>query len=300
MLPLAKLKLATTQNLKTHELAGALPMLGEEELQLLADSIKERGLNHPIVIKVIDGEDYLIDGRNRLAACRLADVEPTFIEWMGDVASFIYSVNVARRHMTLSQSAIAEALIFPKGKQGKGKKTDLTSPDNDGSRKIGADTMRFARHLVNDDGAKDLIEQIKKGSMTVSAAYKNLKSRQDELNIVKKQLKELKENASDLFESVRLGQPINEVYASYQERKAADRLSKLAILNDLRFAHAFLGKIKDAERARHILNAINSEYLTGSTPEEEKAKINSLLESITILKEEAKKQEVSTSLSAVK
>lgn len=47
-------------------------MIPDDEMQELAADIEENGLIHPIVIK----GNVLIDGRNRLAACKIAGVNP--------------------------------------------------------------------------------------------------------------------------------------------------------------------------------------------------------------------------------
>jgi hypothetical protein len=61
------------------------------ELADLAEDIRANGLIHPIVV---DGDGILIDGRNRLRACELAGVEPTFRSINGaDAAAFIASAN---------------------------------------------------------------------------------------------------------------------------------------------------------------------------------------------------------------
>jgi len=59
-------------------------------------------------------------------------------------------------------------LLFPKGRQGTGKKTDLTSRGFTGSgKKIGESLLRFARKLVDpENNATDLVEQVKKGPLT--------------------------------------------------------------------------------------------------------------------------------------
>ncbi|MFJ7590836.1 ParB N-terminal domain-containing protein [Streptomyces sp. NPDC097617] len=59
--------------LKVHPFADTLPMLDQDELHDLAESIKTEGLHHPIVL---DPDGVLVDGRNRLAACKIAGVEP--------------------------------------------------------------------------------------------------------------------------------------------------------------------------------------------------------------------------------
>ena len=54
----------------------------------------------------------LIDGRNRLAACRMAGVEPLYASLNGhDPVAYILSANVARRNLTKGQRARAVARI---------------------------------------------------------------------------------------------------------------------------------------------------------------------------------------------
>ena len=55
-----------------HPFAEAFPMLEGEELNALVEDIQTNGLLHPIVT---DQNGQVIDGRNRLRACRLAGVE---------------------------------------------------------------------------------------------------------------------------------------------------------------------------------------------------------------------------------
>lgn len=90
-----------------HPVAQMFPMMSDEELDDLASDIRENGLVHPIVI---DGEGMLIDGRNRLEACRRAKVEPEWTVFDGDdPVAFILSSNVNRRHLSKGQQAMAVA-----------------------------------------------------------------------------------------------------------------------------------------------------------------------------------------------
>lgn len=100
-----------------HPAAALFPMMPDDELAQLASDIKDNGLIHPIVIDV-DG--LLIDGRNRLAACELAEVEPTFSRLNGqDAIAYIVSANLTRRNLSKGQQAMALAMIYPEPTPGK-------------------------------------------------------------------------------------------------------------------------------------------------------------------------------------
>jgi ParB/RepB/Spo0J family partition protein len=95
---------------KVHPVADMFPLMPEDELDELAADIKTNGLNNPIVL---DKDGTLIDGRNRLAACKRAKITPTYILLDGqDSIAFILSQNINRRHLNQGQRAIiiAEAL----------------------------------------------------------------------------------------------------------------------------------------------------------------------------------------------
>ncbi len=63
-----------------HPACLLFPKLGKDELDELADDIKTHGLRNPIVLY----QGKVLDGRNRLAACEIAGVKPTFVEWSGN------------------------------------------------------------------------------------------------------------------------------------------------------------------------------------------------------------------------
>lgn len=142
-----------------HPAASAFPMSDDETLRGLADDIAANGLREPIVlvpywpdayevirshgIEIEDGADFnamdlgeeltaelsspplvLVDGRNRLAACELAGVEPTFVEhipgdasgrdssssdWERFVWAWVVSKNLHRRHLSTGQRAAVAA-----------------------------------------------------------------------------------------------------------------------------------------------------------------------------------------------
>ena len=59
---------------------------------------------------VLDQDGQVLDGRNRLAACQMAGVQPMFETYDGkNVDSYALSVNITRRHLTKGQAAMIAA-----------------------------------------------------------------------------------------------------------------------------------------------------------------------------------------------
>lgn len=96
-------------HLPVHPLADLFPMMSDPEIDALAADIKRNGLLDPLVVH----QDTLVDGRNRLAACRKAGIQPRFVEWSTLVPAgscslqqWIVSKNMNRRHLTAAQKAL--------------------------------------------------------------------------------------------------------------------------------------------------------------------------------------------------
>jgi hypothetical protein len=94
-----------------HPACLLFPEGSREELRELADDIKDRGLQRPI--QRCDG--MVLDGRRRLAACKLAGVEPHFEEWNGNGSplEWVIGENLIRRHLTSSQRAVIACGLLP-------------------------------------------------------------------------------------------------------------------------------------------------------------------------------------------
>src|ERR1700680_1829643 len=88
-----------------HEAANIFPLMPDDELQKLADDIKANGLKNPIVLL----DDKVLDGRNRVLACRLAGGRPDFQsrnpEKLGAPVAWVLSQNLHRRQLTATQRA---------------------------------------------------------------------------------------------------------------------------------------------------------------------------------------------------
>ena len=96
-----------------HEASNVFPMMGAEDLEDLAEDIKQNGLLHPIVLHP-DGS--ILDGRNRQTACVLAGVEPRYDTWNGEgnELSFVVSENLMRRQLTTEQRGMVAARLKDK------------------------------------------------------------------------------------------------------------------------------------------------------------------------------------------
>ncbi len=97
--------------LNYHPACLLFPPMGEQEIQELAADINERGLLNPVVLF----EGKVLDGRSRLAACKIAGVKPRFIEWdgQGSPTEWVLSQNLFRRHLTSSQRAMVAYQMLP-------------------------------------------------------------------------------------------------------------------------------------------------------------------------------------------
>lgn len=180
--------MARNRQPKLHPACKLFPLLGENELRELADDISENGLQIPIVLH--DGK--VLDGQNRLAACKLAGVEPRFVEWQGKGSPlhWVVSQNLMRRHLTASQRAVVAFDLLPllekeakerqRKSRGRGEKVaqDCATSNENGkasevaARVVGA-SARYVE-MVKEIGGKEpeLVERIRAGELSVPEARK--------------------------------------------------------------------------------------------------------------------------------
>jgi ParB-like nuclease family protein len=176
----AKAAEGTPSRLKIHPAALAFPEMSTSELQELADDIKQNGLVHPVVR---NGEDLVLDGRNRLKVCEVAGVEPRFEIYRGDnPVAFIVSVNLKRRHLNESQRALVAARLATLAHGANKTPSGKFAARPDAVTQAAAAAMlnisqRSIRHatIVRDSGKPELIRDVEQGKVSVSAAAKQAK-----------------------------------------------------------------------------------------------------------------------------
>lgn len=94
---------------EVHPFADQFPMLPDDELEALADDIAANGQRFPIMVTAAG---VLVDGRNRLEACRRRGVEPWIEVLTGDPHAYIVSANTHRRNLNAGQVAMARAMAL--------------------------------------------------------------------------------------------------------------------------------------------------------------------------------------------
>jgi ParB-like chromosome segregation protein Spo0J len=200
------------RELGVHPVAALFPMLADDELEELAADIKANGLRFPIV-RDKEGKT-LIDGRNRLKACEIAGVKPTFRNLDGeDPVAFIISANIARRNLNKGQQAILLARIFPEGSRARGKDVATTSAE---TADVSGRRLRDAREIVR-RGA-DLADQVLAKRMNFDEALEAAQKRRKEAITREEKIERIKREAPELLDLASTS--LDEAVKKLEEKKA--------------------------------------------------------------------------------
>jgi hypothetical protein len=172
-------------------------MLEPEKLDKMVESIRRDGLIHPI----LTFRDEIIDGRNRLRACELAGVQPSFQEWSGgqdqSPTGLILSLNIDRRHLNSAQKAAlaVEALPFFEAEAAERQKAGQKRGAETTNRERGTDE-RLTQKIESSDNRKN------KNEKTAEAqAAQHAHTNRQYVHLLKK----VKEDDPERFERVRDG-----------------------------------------------------------------------------------------------
>jgi hypothetical protein len=170
-----------------HPVADLFPMLPDDELAELAADIAERGLLQPIVL---DGEGQVLDGRNRLAACEIAGVEPTFTTYEGDdPEGYALAVNLQRRNMTKGQQAVVIARA-------------CTKYTDEARRTFGVSKEYVSHANIVLAHAPDLGDAVVSGATSLNEAYEIARRNKEIAESAEAKLITLRTEAPDLAELV--------------------------------------------------------------------------------------------------
>ena len=230
--------------MKVHPAAELFPMMTGDAFDEFVEDIRANGQQSPIST-LPDGT--LLDGRNRLEACRKLGLKPTTTVVDTDSPlEFVISANMHRRHLTSSQRAAIAPTILPMlEKEALERKRE--GGKRSGETRRGEDSKK-SRHLHGRSKASaQAAKLLNTNSMYVSVA------------------KRLDENAPDLLEEVRVGKiKIDEAARTLAERNAErngatrGQILRKAAVNR---ANDFLGRITAIEGycAKVNVDAIRSD-----------------------------------------
>ncbi len=184
-----------------HPVCEIVPLMDEVALTRLVDDIRGNGLRVPLWTY----KGTLIDGRNRLIACKRAGVQPRFQEWdgQGSLVKFAWSLNGERRDLTPSQRAAAAVLMLPileeeaAERMAQGQKEGGRGHKKNSTQKVGESLDRHAgeaaaeaakmtganRQYVADakklkEKAPEDFEQLRTGKTTIAKAIQKRREQQ--------------------------------------------------------------------------------------------------------------------------
>ncbi|MEU8522393.1 ParB N-terminal domain-containing protein [Streptomyces sp. NPDC048577] len=189
-------------------------MLDEEELQALTDDIREHGLRKPVVL---DSTGRILDGKNRLRACELASVEPTYTTYAGDDArAYVLSANSRRRHLTKGQLAMIAATACSVSEHPACSETEQTARSVSEQTGLSIGRVGQARTVLRH--APDLVDRVISGAVSLDDAYKTARETKAQADSAESQLARLRAEDPQLADRVVEGNLT--IQGAWAERKA--------------------------------------------------------------------------------
>jgi len=201
----------TTFTGEIHPYADMFPMLPDADLDALAADISSNGQRHPILL-TFDG--VLVDGRNRLEACKRAGVPPKFRTIDADPVAVIIAENMQRRDLTQGQKAHLAVAAE--------KVSNLETFDWGTTRKLarisGVKEARIAEARVIAEYAPEQVPLVISGQAPHASAYSTAKENKLRQQQEARQRQELADHAPDLLDQVPDTLTLAMAFAAYQER----------------------------------------------------------------------------------
>jgi ParB-like chromosome segregation protein Spo0J len=173
--------MAVEESLKAHKYANLFPMMDDEALERLSWDITENGQ----LESILTYNGLVLDGRNRLAACELAEVEPRFTEYKGkDPLGVVISANLTRRHMTTYQRAMLGvdlkkeyAALNKPGPKDPANNSHISGNSRDlAAAAVGVSHAYITMAEKIKEDAPELVDLVLKGSLPLQQAYEIAKT----------------------------------------------------------------------------------------------------------------------------
>jgi hypothetical protein len=155
--------------------------MSEAEFTSLRNDIKAHGQRVPIVVYA----GQVLDGWHRYRACQELEIAPQFEGFTGDDPnSFVFSLNVERRHLQDGHRAMiaAELATLAHGgdrqRSSKPPNGDLKLTQAEAAKIMGVSARNVQRaKAIARHGTAELVDAVKAGTVTLAAAERRVRSR---------------------------------------------------------------------------------------------------------------------------
>lgn len=231
-----------TSALAVHPAAELFPMMDRADLNELADDIKRNGLVDPI----ITWQGQLLDGRNRLAACEIAGIDPQFSALKrlpgGDAIAYVMAKNLKRRHLTAPQRAVlaVQAAELMAGEAAERKHSGKSADGSGGGR--------GHKKPEGSKVPKDSGKTAAKAAKIAGAGEKQVQA-----------MTAVKKTAPEVFKAVQAG-----------EVKTVADAKRLAAVEDPKERRAALQLVKNGEPARAAIETVSAPTPAGTPTDDQR------------------------------
>ena len=184
----------------SHEYANLFPMMTDEELQQLCESMKA-GYDETSPIVLYGGK--ILDGRNRQRAADAVGITPLYRDFIGsdkEALDFVIRHNLTRRHLNETQRAVIGSRLANMERGGDGSNQHSKSANLHNSKVTqseAATMMNVSPRMVAtvkaiEKAAPELIARMESGQMTANEAQREVSRRKVIDNLESIEVQEVK------------------------------------------------------------------------------------------------------------
>jgi hypothetical protein len=169
--------MTATKSLEFHPIADLFPILDKDSIgfKALVEDIKANKQHDPV--RLYEGK--ILDGRNRYNACVHLGIDVASLDYLGsDPIGYVLSVNLHRRHLSVSQRAMVAAKLATfthGGDRSKPPLGGLTDAVVAKLLSVGMRSVERAREVLKkaaETGDLSAIEAVEQGQISVTDAAK--------------------------------------------------------------------------------------------------------------------------------